>query len=64
MTPEEKQKLIADAVVTLELTVGEFSDLLYTLNLPFQVPTITYGRLIEKINKQLEPQVKRLESSF
>lgn len=64
MTPEEKTKLIGEAVIKLEMTVAEFSDLLYVLNMPFQVPTVQFGRFIEKINTQLLPQVNKLESSI
>lgn len=61
---EDQKKLIADAAVTLELSVGEFGDLVQVLNNPLQVPTMMLASYIEKIQRQIIPQVKKLEDSL
>lgn len=61
---EDQKKLIAEAAVTLELSVGEFGDLVQMLNNPLQVPTMTWATYIEKIQRQIVPQVKKLEGSL
>ena len=61
---EDQKKLIADAAVTLEMSVGEFGDLMQMLNNPLQVPTMTWAAYIEKIQTQIIPQVKKLEGSL
>jgi hypothetical protein len=61
---EDQKKLIADAAVTLELTVGEFGDLIQMLNNPLQVPSMTWAVYINKIQNQIIPQVKKLEDSL
>jgi hypothetical protein len=61
---EDQKKLIADAAVTLELSVGEFGDLVQMLNNPLQVPSMTWAVYINKIQNQIIPQVKKLEDSL
>jgi hypothetical protein len=61
---EDQKKLIADAAVTLELSVGEFGDLVQMLNNPLQVPSMTWAIYINKIQNQIVPQVKKLEDSL
>lgn len=61
---EDQKKLIADAAVTLELSVGEFGDLIQMLNNPLQVPSMTWAAYINKIQTQIMPQVKKLEGSL
>jgi hypothetical protein len=61
---EDQKKLIADAAATLELTVGEFGDLMQMLNNPLQVPTMAWATYIDKIQTQINPQVKKLEASL
>lgn len=63
MTDDQK-KLIGEATITLEMTVSEFSDLLYMLNVPLSVPTVTWASYIDKIQSQVAPQVKKLEDSL
>jgi hypothetical protein len=61
---ENQKKLIAEASVTLELSVGEFGDLMQMLNNPLQVPTMAWATYIDKIQTQINPQVKKLEDSL
>ena len=61
---ENQKKLIAEASVTLELSVGEFGDLMQMLNNPLQVPTMAWATYIDKIQTQINPQVKKLEASL
>jgi hypothetical protein len=61
---EDQKKLIAEATVTLELSVGAFGDLVQMLNTPLQVPTMTWATYIDKIQSQIIPQVKKLEDSL
>jgi hypothetical protein len=61
---EDQKKLIAEASVTLELSVGEFGDLMQMLNNPLQVPTMAWATYIDKIQTQINPQVKKLEASL
>ena len=61
---ENQKKLIAEASVTLELSVGEFGDLMQMLNNPLQVPTLAWATYIDKIQTQINPQVKKLEASL
>ena len=61
---ENQKKLIADATVTLELSVGEFGDLMQMLNTPLQIPTMAWATYIDKIQTQINPQVKKLEASL
>ena len=61
---EDQKKLIADAAVTLELSVGAFGDLIQMLNNPLQVPSMTWAAYINKIQEQIIPQVKKLEDSL
>ena len=61
---EDQKKLIAHAAVTLELSVGEFGDLIQMLNNPLQVPSMTWAAYIDKIQNQIIPQVKKLEDSL
>ena len=61
---ENQKKLIAEASVTLELNVGEFGDLMQMLNNPLQVPTMAWATYIDKIQTQINPQVKKLEASL
>jgi hypothetical protein len=61
---EDQKKLIADAAVTLELSVGAFGDLVQMMNNPLQVPTMTWAAYIDKIQSQIIPQVKKLEDSL
>jgi hypothetical protein len=61
---ENQKKLIAEASATLELSVGEFGDLMQMLNNPLQVPTMAWATYIDKIQTQINPQVKKLEASL
>jgi hypothetical protein len=61
---EDQKKLIADAAVTLEMSVGEFGDLVQILNNPLQIPTMVLANFIHKIQGQILPQVKKLEDSL
>jgi hypothetical protein len=61
---EDQKKLIADASVTLELSVAEFGDLIQMLNNPLQIPTMAWATYINKIESQISPQVKKMEGTF
>ena len=55
---------IGDFIITLEVTIDEANEMVNMCNNPLGVPTITWAKYIDLIQRQAQPQIAKMETSM
>jgi hypothetical protein len=55
---------VGDFIITLEVTIDEANEMANMCNTPLAVPTVAWAKYLDLIQRQAQPQIKKMEDSM
>lgn len=55
---------VGDFIITLEVTIDQANEMVNMCNSPLGVPTVTWAKYIDLIQRQAQPQITKMEASM
>lgn len=55
---------VGDFSITLEVTIDQANEMVNMCNKPLAVPTVTWAKYLDLIQRQALPQIKKMEDSM
>ena len=55
---------VGDFSITLEVTIDQANEMVNMCNTPLAVPTVTWAKYLDLIQRQALPQIKKMEASM